>query len=180
MLLASATCLGLLPADQLMAIDSNFLSRFLRPGVIVWWLVLAQPDSYAPPLLGEIAFTAIANAALWLLALLFMGAVGRNVVTRRWFILAAPALAIASLAALAMLASHETIPSVVRGPFAIFAEPGVNIWWLLLGGLFHYYPTTVAGIVFAAMANAAFWILLFAMLVAAVRVARRLLKAPSQ
>ena len=174
LVLASAMLLRVLPADTLMSIDSDFLSGLVRPGVIVWWLVLAEPNSYAPPSPGQVVFAAIANGALWLLALLFAGAVGRSRVTRLWFMLAAPALAVASLAALVLLVSGETMPSAVSGPFAIFAEPGVSMWWLLLGGLFNHYPTSMSGMAFAAMANAAFWLALFGMVVVLVNAARRL------
>lgn len=179
LMVASTALLEVLPPDKLMSVNSDSLSMFLRPGVIVWWLLLAEPLSYAPPSLGEMAFTAIANGALWLLALWFIVAIGRNLVTRWWFVLAAPLLATASVAALALLVSRETVPSAVRGPFSMFAEPGVSIWWLLHGGLFDYYPTSTVSIAFAAAANAAFWILLLGIGVATVRVARRLLKVPS-
>ncbi len=176
---ASAILLQVLPADKLMSIDSGFLAKFVRPGVIAWWLVLAQPNSFAPPSLGGIAFTAIANGALWLLAFLFIGAIGSNVVTRRWFIFAMPALASLSAAALALLASRDPIPSAVMGPFEKFVEPGVSIWWLSLGGLFHSYPKSMDGVAFSAIANAVFWTLLFGMVVLVVRMFRRLLKVPS-
>ncbi len=179
LVLASATFLEVLPADKLMSIDSDFLSELLRPGIIAWWLVFAEPNSYAPPSLGEVAFTAVANGVLWLWAFWVMVAVGRDLLTRRWFILAAPALVTASAAALVLLVSRETIPSVVRGPFAVFAEPGVSIWWLLFGGLFDHYPKSMASMAVAAVANAVFWLLMLGTVVAAVRVVRRLLKVSS-
>ena len=179
MMVTSTALLEVLPPDKLMSVNSDSFSLFLRPGVIVWWLLLAEPPSYAPPSFGEMAFTAIANAALWLLGLWFMVATGRGLVTYRWLVLAAPVLATASAAALVLLVSRETVPSAVRGPFSMFAEPGVAIWWLLRGGLFANYPTSTFSIAFAAAANTAFWILLFGIVVATVRVARRLLKVPS-
>lgn len=175
----SAAILGVLSPDKLMPVHGDSFSIFLRPGLILWWLFLAEPLSYAPSSLGEMAFTAIANGTLWLLALCFIVGIGRNSVTYWWFVLAVPLLAIASATALVLLVSRETVPSAVRGPLSTFAEPGVTIWWLLLGRLFHNYPTSTIGIAFAATTNVAFWILLFGMVVAAVRAAWRILKVPS-
>jgi hypothetical protein len=38
-------------------------------------------------------------------------------------------------------------------------QPGVAIWWLVLGGPFRSAPSSLPGIAFAVAANAAFWLL---------------------
>jgi len=98
-------------------------------------------------------------------------------VTRLWWLLAASVLAIASAAALALLASGEVIPSAVRNPFFDFVQPGVSVWWLVLGGPFRSAPTSPSGIAFAA-ANAALWLLPLWLVVSVVRAVRRRLAAP--
>jgi hypothetical protein len=96
---------------------------------------------------------------------------------RSWF-LAAAVLAIVSAAALTALDPAETIPSVIRNPLSDFVEPGVTVWWFVLGGPFRAVPSSPTGIVFAAAANAALWLLVVLFFVAVVRVIRRLLVAP--
>ena|SRR5437016_10319038 len=77
--------------------------------------------------------------------------------TRRDLLVVAVALAIASAAALAVLASGSVIPSVVRNPLSDFVQPGVTVWWLVLGGPFRVAPSSLGGIAFTVVANAAFW-----------------------
>lgn len=99
-------------------------------------------------------------------------------VTRRWWLLAAGVLAIASAAALALLASGEVIPSVVRDPLFTFVQPGVTVWWFVLGGPFRAAPFSATGIVFAAVTNAALWSLVLWFGVAIARAAHRKLARP--
>ena len=51
------------------------------------------------------------------------------------------------------------MPSIVRAPLSDFVQPGVTVWWFVLGGPFRTGPTSPGGIVFAAFANAALWLL---------------------
>jgi hypothetical protein len=80
-------------------------------------------------------------------------------ITRWRWLIAAAVLAIASAGALALLASGKVIPSVVRNPLFDFVQPGVTIWWFVLGGPFRSAPSSATGIAFAAVTNAAFWLL---------------------
>jgi hypothetical protein len=101
-------------------------------------------------------------------------------VTRWQWFLAAVALIIASAGALAVLASTEVIPSVVRDPLFDFVQPGVTVWWLVLGGPFRSAPSSASGIAFAAAANTALWLLMSWLVVAIVRAVRRMFGAPRQ
>jgi hypothetical protein len=94
---------------------------------------------------------------------------------RRFWFLAAVVLAIASGAALTLLASGQVIPSVVRNPVSDFVQPGVTVWWFVLGGPFSYAPSSVTGIAFARVANAALWLLVLWFAVAVVRAVGRVL-----
>jgi len=98
--------------------------------------------------------------------------------THRSWSLAAAVLVIVSGAALALLVSAEVIPTILRNPLFDFVQPGVTIWWFVLGGPFRSAPSSLAGIAFAAIANAALWLLLLFCVVAAVRIFRRMLAAP--
>jgi hypothetical protein len=91
-----------------------------------------------------------------------------------WFLVAA-VLAIVSAAAPALLASAEIIPSVIRNPISDFAQPGVTVWWFILGGLFRSVPSSPTGIAFAAVANAALWLLMLLLAIAVVHTVRRML-----
>lgn len=93
---------------------------------------------------------------------------------RRWWLLAAAVLAIASEAALALLRSAPVMPSVFRDPLVDFVQPGVTVWWLVLGGPFRSGPSSPSGIAFAAAANAAAWLLVLWLVVAILRTARRM------
>lgn len=95
-------------------------------------------------------------------------------VSRRWWVIAAVAIALVSAAALAQLASGATIPSVVRTPLAWFVEPGVTVWWFILGTLFAYRPTTLMGIAFAAVVNTLLWLLAARLAVAGIHCTRRI------
>src|SRR6266568_3609933 len=97
---------------------------------------------------------------------------------RRCWLLTAAVLVTASAAALALLASGEVMPSVLTNPLFDFVEPGITVWWFVLGGPFRSAPSTPTGIAFAAAANAALWLLLVLFVVAVVRVIRRLVVAP--
>jgi len=88
---------------------------------------------------------------------------------RSWFV-AAAVLAIISAAILTTLDSAETIPSVIRNPISEFVEPGVTVWWLVLGGPFRSAPSSATSIAFAATANAALWLLVVLFVVAVVHV----------
>lgn len=98
--------------------------------------------------------------------------------TRRWWLLAAALLAIASAAAIGWLVSDGTIPSLVRNPLSDFVQPGIMVWWLVLGGPFRSAPSSPDGIAFAAAANAALWLAAAWPVLAIARVLRRLFAAP--
>jgi hypothetical protein len=93
-------------------------------------------------------------------------------VKRRAWVVAAVLLAIASVAALALLASTEVISSALRDPLVVFAAPGTTAWWFVLGGPFRNAPFSPAGIAFAAVANTVFWLLLLWAVVAAFHLIR--------
>jgi len=95
-------------------------------------------------------------------------------VARWWWLLVAAALAIASTGALALLASGEIIPSVVRNPLVDFVQPGVTVWWFVLGGPFRSAPSSPFGIAVAAAANAALWLLMLWFVVTIVGAVRRM------
>ena len=95
--------------------------------------------------------------------------------TRRSWFLAAAVLAVVSGAALALLVSPEVTPAVLRNPLSDFAQPGVTVWWLVLGGPFRSAPSSPSGIAFAAAANAALWSLVLLFVVVVVRILRRML-----
>ena len=88
-------------------------------------------------------------------------------ITRRWFILAATVLVIASAAALALLLPDEAMPGT-GNPFSVFVQPGVTIWWLVLAEPSNYAPDSPTGFVFATAANGAFWLLVLWLVVAVV------------
>jgi len=98
-------------------------------------------------------------------------------ITRRWFILAATVLVIASAAVLALLVPDDVMP-IVGNPFSVFVQPGVTIWWLVLAELFSYAPASPTGFAFAAAANGAFWLLVLWFVVAVARAVRRMFSAP--
>lgn len=90
-----------------------------------------------------------------------------RLVAPKWWVLAAAVLTDASSAALALLASGEVIPSVVRNPLTEFVQPGVTVWWLVRGGPFRSAPSSQVEIALGALINAALWslVLWVAMLV---------------
>ena len=94
---------------------------------------------------------------------------------RQWWLLATTLLAIASVTALALLASAEVIPSVVRDPLRKFVHPGTTAWWFVLGGPFRSAPSSLSGIAFAATTNTALWLLVLWLAVVIGRVVRRML-----
>jgi len=93
--------------------------------------------------------------------------------TRRWWFFAVAVLAVASAASLALLSSGKILPSVVRDPIYAFVQPGVTVWWFLLGGPFQTVPSSATGIAFAASANAALWLLLLWLGIATLRAVGR-------
>lgn len=77
--IASAAALALLGSGRVIpSVVRNPLFDFVQSGVTVWWFVLGGPFRSAPSSPAGIAFAA-ANAALWLLVLLFVVAVVRAV-----------------------------------------------------------------------------------------------------
>lgn len=98
-------------------------------------------------------------------------------VMRQWWLLATTLLAIASVAVLALLASAEVIPSVVRDPLLGFVHPGTTVWWFVLGGPFRSAPSSPTGIAFAATANTALWLLMFWFVLVIGRAVRRMIAA---
>ena len=97
---------------------------------------------------------------------------------RRWWCLSAVVLAITSATALTALGSITVMPSVFRNPLSSFVEPGVAVWWLVLGGPFRSLPASASGIAFAAAANAALWLVALWLAVVTVRTLGRMLTAP--
>ena len=97
----------------------------------------------------------------------------RPFLPRSWTLITASVLAVASAGALLLFASTAVIPSVIRNPLFDFVQPGVTVWWLVLGGPFRSTPSSPAGLAFAAAANAAFWLLALWLVVVAVRLVRR-------
>ena len=97
---------------------------------------------------------------------------------RRWWCLSAVVLAITSATALTALGSITVMPSVFRNPLSGFVEPGVAVWWLVLGGPFRSIPASASGIAFAAAANAALWLVALWLAVVTVRTLGRMLTAP--
>ena len=98
--------------------------------------------------------------------------------TRRWWCLSAVVLAITSATALTALGSITVMPSVFGNPLSRFVEPGVAVWWLVLGGPFRSVPASASGIAFAAAANAVLWLVVSWLVVVTVRFVRRILTAP--
>ena len=82
-------------------------------------------------------------------------------------------LLVTSTSGLIILTSGESMPSSIRDPLFTFVQPGVSVWWLVLGGPFRTNPSSPAGIAFAAMANTGWWILVLWFIVAIVRRLRR-------
>jgi hypothetical protein len=94
-------------------------------------------------------------------------------IARRHFLVLGGALVFASALALALLSSGQVMPSVVRDPVSDFVQPGVTVWWFVLGGPFRTGPSSPGGIVFAALANATFWLLCLWVAAALYAVVRR-------
>jgi len=86
-------------------------------------------------------------------------------------------LLVASAATLALLVSGKVIPSVVRNPLHDFVQPGVAVWWLVLGGPFRSNPSSPSGIAFATAVNAALWLLVLWFVVTIGRAVSRMLAA---
>jgi hypothetical protein len=95
--------------------------------------------------------------------------------TRRWWLLAGAALTLASAAAVGLLGAQTAMPSVFRNPLHDFVQPGVTMWWLVLGGPFRSAPSSLSGIAFAAAANAALWLLVLWLAVLIVNAGRVIL-----
>jgi hypothetical protein len=62
--------------------------------------------------------------------------------------------------------------ALFRNPLSRFVEPGVAVWWLVLGGPFRSAPASAVGIAVAAAANAALWGLVLWLGVVVVRAVR--------
>jgi hypothetical protein len=175
---ASTVALAILPPPDIMSIHRTTLNVFVQPGVVIWWPVMAGPYQFAPATLAGYTAIVVANTACWCLGLWFVVAVARGAVTRLWYVMAAPVLAVASLAIVVMRESNKMVPSIVRDPLIKFVEPGVAVWWLGLGKLFQASPSSPGGMAFAAIANALFWLLAFWLLLVAVKFVRMKLRPP--
>ena len=81
----------------------------------------------------------------------------------RRFLLAVALLFAVSVAAYAALLAWGSAPAWLRNPLAGFVEPGATIWWFALGGPFQAAPRTLAGILWASIANTAVWLVLVAL-----------------
>ena len=98
--------------------------------------------------------------------------------TQRSWILLAIALAVASAAALSWRDPAWEVPAFVRDALSDFVQPGVIVWWLVLGGPFRTLPHSASHIAFAAAVNALFWWLAVRIVVAAYDFIRRRLASP--
>jgi hypothetical protein len=67
-------------------------------------------------------------------------------------------LTLVSGGALYLLASSTVLPSTIRNPLSAFVQPGVTVWWFVLGGPFRSAPSQLSGLVFAALANGVLWL----------------------
>jgi hypothetical protein len=94
-----------------------------------------------------------------------------------WWILTAVGIAITSAVILVELAPPRDIPSFVRDPLSDFVNPGVTVWWFALGGPFRTGPSSPSGIAFAAVFNAASWLLAFRLIAGLHRALRWIIKA---
>jgi hypothetical protein len=178
MAVANSVALAVLPAPGILAIHRTALNVFVQPGVIVSWLALAGPYQFSPATFAGYAANVVANICCWLLALWFMFKLANGAVTRRWYSVAAPVMAVASLAIMVMRESNRMVPSVVRDPLVKFVEPGVAVWWLAFGNMFQGSPSSRSGMALAALANSAFWLFIIWFLVAAVKFIRRKVSRP--
>ncbi len=88
--------------------------------------------------------------------------------TRSALLLAWSGLALASGAAMLVMAQSTGLPSLLRDPLEHFVAPGTAVWWLVLGGPFRVSPSTAGGIAFAAAANGSLWLLPAAPVIAVV------------
>ena len=95
-------------------------------------------------------------------------------ITRRWWIITMALLVLASAAAMILLSSAIEMYSMIRNPMSAFAQPGITVWWFVLGGPFRYGPDSPGGIAFAAVINVAFWLSALWLFVALARVLFRL------
>jgi hypothetical protein len=102
----------------------------------------------------------------------------RNGAGTRWWIVLAIALAVASAAALSWRGPAWEVPAMVRDVLSGFVQPGVIVWWLVLGGPFRTLPHSASHIAFAAAVNALFWWLAVRLVTAAYDVIRRRLVSP--
>jgi hypothetical protein len=92
---------------------------------------------------------------------------------RKSWLWAAAGLLVTSAAIPGLLASALVIPSWLRSPLTDFVQPGITVWWLVLGGPFQTGPSSPGGIAFAAIANAGLWLLVVVPIVAIVGAVRR-------
>jgi len=179
--LAIASTVALLSGPEIMSLHRTALNVFIQPGVIVWWIILAGPYQFSPTTLTGYAAIVVANTGCWLLALRFVVALARGSVTRLWYVIATPVLTVTSLAIVIMRESTRMIPSIVRDPLANFVDPGVTVWWLAMGTIFRSFPSSPGEMAFAALANTAFWLFAFWLLVVAARfLHRRCKRKPSK
>jgi hypothetical protein len=96
------------------------------------------------------------------------------------WLLVACLLVAGSAGAMLFINSGRIIVSVIRNPLAEFVEPGVSLWWFVLGGPFQSRPTSGGGIAFAAIANGIMWLLLVWLMVVVFRRVRRRRSGVSQ
>ncbi|MGH8457143.1 MAG: hypothetical protein ACRETW_00290 [Stenotrophobium sp.] len=74
-------------------------------------------------------------------------------------------LLIVSATLLAFPAWSEWLPRMAAKLFSGFVQPGIVIWWFVLGGPYQTRPYSPSGIAFAIAANAAFWFLMLGLVV---------------
>ena len=96
----------------------------------------------------------------------------------RWWFLATLVLAAASAAALALLSSSRVTPSALRDPLSGFVQPGITVWWFVLGGPFRSVPATISGIAFTALVNELSWLVALWLVLFTLRMLHRKMVAP--
>ena len=93
--------------------------------------------------------------------------------TRHAWLASAAILGVASAGALTLLLSEAVFHSPARTPLSAFVQPGVTVWWFVLGGPFRNAPVSASGIAFAAVANAVAWLIVLWLGLAVARLVRR-------
>ena len=98
---------------------------------------------------------------------------------RRWLALALELLALSALSICVRAFGYpEAVPRSLARAADWFAEPGLSLWWLTMGGVFQTFPSSAAGVCVAILGNALLWLAPAALIALVFRVARRALARP--